>query len=253
WHGIPTHLQGILELRLQSKNPTFDNSNPWPIQSVYEVAESHFKRSKYTSHLSHLPMLGIEEDSNEEEDSDDDYNYDSDSEEEYERECRKRRKLKALKKKKKTRTKTRQTSPTQVMIEEPSRNIKVPPEERGVEGLIERLNTMSIDDPHYGALYYQAVSQDKLGLVAQCIMRKPKQATRELQPHQYTPALERQPYPKGILPRQPTTQMSSKCYGCFDVGHSLRDCPKMSQLLNQGIISLDPNTFKYRLSDGQPI
>jgi len=34
---------------------------------------------------------------------------------------------------------------------------------------------MSLEDPRYGQLYYQAVKKDKGGLVAQCIRCKPLQ------------------------------------------------------------------------------
>ena len=46
-----------------------------------------------------------------------------------------------------------------------------PPEE--VEGLIQQLNTMSLDDPKYGQLYYKAAMNDTTGLVIQCIRRAP--------------------------------------------------------------------------------
>jgi len=112
---------------------------------------------------------------------------------------------------------------------------------------------MSLEDPQYGALYYQAVSKDPSGLAATCIMRKPKQVTRELPPHQYLIPQGQPTYPKGVLPRQPGMQMPSKCFGCFEIGHSLRDCPKMAQLINQGVVTLDPHNFKYRFPDGQPL
>jgi hypothetical protein len=67
WHGVPKHLQGIFELRLQSKFPTFDNSEPYPISSVQDIAQTYFKQSKFSSHLPHLPMLGFEEEEEEEE------------------------------------------------------------------------------------------------------------------------------------------------------------------------------------------
>ena len=259
WYGIPTHLQGIFELRLQGKLSAHDNTDPWPIQTIQEVAESYFKRSKFSSHLPHLPILGFEEEDEEEEESDYDYDYESDSDSDYERERRKRRKQKAVRRKKKKARGLAQHNPTQVISEEPSRNIVSPPEEKGLEGLIHCLNMMSLEDPHYGALYYQAVSRDPSGLVVQCITRKPKQVVASMQssrdppPHQYPTTPERQAYPRGMLPRQPGMQLPSKCFGCFEIGHSLRDCPKMAQLLNQGVVTLDSQTFKYRFPNGQPI
>ncbi len=78
WYGIPRHIQGVFELSLQAKNPSYDNSQPWPIQSVQEVAEAYFKRSKFSSQLPHLPTLGIVEDDDEEDETDDENENDSD-------------------------------------------------------------------------------------------------------------------------------------------------------------------------------
>jgi hypothetical protein len=260
WYGIPHHLQGILESRLHAKNPTFDTSQPWPIDSIKEIAEMYFRRTKFTSQLPHLPSLGYEED--EDEDSDSDYEYDSYDSDDYDDDRNYRHKHKSKKKKKKSKSKSkRDYPPTQTVFEEPSRNIVSPPEEKGMEGLIQRLNTMSLDDPQYGTLYYQAVSKDKSGLVAQCINRKPKQISlptvqapfRDIPPHRDPPREMQQPYSRGIIPRQPGMQMSNKCYGCFDIGHPLRDCPKMAQLINRGEVRLDPQTLKYLLPNGQPL
>ena len=259
WYGIPKSLRSILEVRLQARDPIFDNSQPWPITTVQNVAEGYFKRSKFTSQLPHLQSIGVEED-DEDSDSDDS---DSDDSDDYDSD-RKHRKYKAKKKKKKKKVKSKskqELNPTQVRIEEPSRNIMAPSrnDEIPMDTLIDRLNTMSLKDPQYGKLYYQAVSQDKTGLVAQCISRKPIQINptessypRDSPPHQYSNQAP-QTYPRGILPRVPGMQNSYKCYGCFESGHSLRDCGKMAQMVNRGVVTLDPQTFKYRLSDGQPI
>ena len=47
------------------------------------------------------------------------------------------------------------------------RKINVPPEE--VDGIIQQLNTMSLDDPRYGQLYFKAVHMDGTGLAEKCI------------------------------------------------------------------------------------
>jgi hypothetical protein len=248
WHGVPKHLQGIFELRLQSKFPTFDNSEPYPISFVQDIAQTYFKRSKFSSHLPHLPMLGFEEEEEEEEeDTDEEYDYSSSDEEYAKRQCRK---LKAKKKKKKARTQSKSEPYTQIISEEPSRRIELPPEENDVGGLIQRLNQMSIDDPAYGHLFFQAVSQDRTGLAEKCIMCKPKQilfqpSNRDPPPHQYPSSQAYQPYPKGILPRQPGVQRPTRCIGCFETSHLLRDCPQMAQLLKRKAGPIDPKTLWY--------
>ena len=115
---------------------------------------------------------------------------------------------------------------------------------------------MSLEDPQYGALYYKAVKGDQSGLVAQCIHRRPKQITssrpfRELPPHQEAPPI-RPPYSRGIPSQMPNQAIpnNGRCFGCFETGHSLRQCPKMANMVYKGLVSLDHN-LKYRLPDGQ--
>jgi len=80
-----------------------------------------------------------------------------------------------------------------------------------MEDIILQLNTMSLDDTRYGVLYYKAVKDDHSGLIAQCIKRKPVQATtarqfnREpLPPQNQIPQNPiRPPYQRGILLHMP--------------------------------------------------
>ncbi len=254
--GIPDDLRQLFEVRLQAKNPTFYISNPWPINLVQDVAEVHFQRNKFTDKLFHLPALEIGRRHEEDEDDDDsDDDYDSEEDEDYEDElCRQRRR--PIKKKPKAQKKPFRNLPSiQIRKEEPSRRIVPPAEESGMEGIIHQLNTMSLENPQYGALYYKAVNNDHSGLVAQCINRRPKQLTnnrinREPPPHQEQPI--RPPYFRGILPQMPGQNISnntSKCFGCFETGHQLCHCPKMGNMVYKGIVTLDSN-LKYRLQDG---
>ncbi|KDR84200.1 hypothetical protein GALMADRAFT_205918 [Galerina marginata CBS 339.88] len=51
-----------------------------------------------------------------------------------------------------------------------------------------------------------------------------------------------------------SSQMTSRCYGCFGTGHMLGDCPRMHELLNQGILAFDQPTRKYFMKNsGLPI
>ena len=231
WYGIPKHLRGILELRLQAREPSHDISFPWPMALVQKIAEAYFKRSKFSTQLSHLPSYGY--DGEEEDSSGSDYDSDSDDSDDLEQYRKHKQKKKKKMKQKKMKSKSK--PPTQIVVEEPSRKIVPPPEEREVEGLIQRLNTMSLDDPQYGTLYYQAVTRDKTGLVAQCIRVpepsgtvKPSQPafSRDPPPHQSRMNYgQQQTYPRGILPRQPgmphNMQSSLKCHGCFETNHML--------------------------------
>ena len=255
WYGIPRHLQSVLDSKLLAKYPAFDTTEPWPVAAVNEVAEAHFKRNKFAERLLHLPALGLEEDYEPyEEEESEDSEYDSDSE--YEE--RRRHKARMRKKNKKpSRAKQDFLPPTRILHEEPSRNIVPPPEEKGIEGLIKHLNTMSLEDPSYGTLYYQAVSRDRTGFAAQCITRKPIQSSANRNPREYSFQSRMNPpsYPRGILPRNPQVGMMQqpRCYGCGDPSHSMRDCPKLANLVLNKVITIDPHNFRYRFPDGKPI
>ena len=198
WFGIPESLRTIFDSKLQVKYPTYDSSSePWPIEQIEEVAEVYFQRNKFSDKLIHLSTLGIGNKNDSEEE--DDYNYfDSDEEDEEDEEEERNRylqrlKKKSLKKKSKLPKPSKEPLPVKLLKEEPSRKITAPPEDGNIEALIHRLNTMSLEDPRYGVLYFKAISKDTTGLAAQCINRKPRQEssnkpfTCDPPPHQVLP------------------------------------------------------------------
>jgi hypothetical protein len=160
WYGISPHLQKIIEEKLYINHPHFDTIDPWPIDYLDEVANTYFKRNKFPQRLGDLPLTEryARRDYETEEESDSESEDDSDDEN-YHRRHRT--------KKKKTKAKRKTTPQTQILPDEPMRKISVPQEE--VEGLIHQLNTMSLDDPKYGPLYYKAVKSDSTGLAVRCI------------------------------------------------------------------------------------
>ena len=264
WFGIPESLRNVLDQKLQAKYPSHDTAaKPWSMEEVQEVAETYLKRNTYSDRLYHLPALGImkrhdddESDDESEEDSDDDYE-----------KARKQWKKEKEKKKKKEKSAfkfDRKPLPLQTLKEEPSRAIVAPPEDGRIESMIHQLNTMSLEDPRYGSLYYKVVKDDSKGLAAQCIMRKPKQQNFERPiprdvPPRFNPPPSvpvQPPYPRGIIPypdgRPVPRPDPPKCYGCMEIGHVLRYCPKVSNMLSRKVITLD-NNFKYRFPDGQLI
>ena len=256
WYGIPSHIRTIFEEKLYARHPNHDLSDPWPIEYVGHIADLHFKRDKFSEKLVHLPALGIEMESDYDSDESDLDSDSDDSEYEYERRVRKKRSSKKRKYKHKER-KLRLTRP--VLEEEPMRKIHPPPEE--IEGIIEQLNTMSINDPKYGQLYFKAVSNDKTGIAAKCIRRSPVQEAGNKRPEP-SQRLNTIPtsivYPNNNMPRQTVNNQlpyrrPNHCYGCFDSDHTLRDCPEIAKLINKGVIKFDPQTRKYHLKDGQPL
>jgi hypothetical protein len=264
WYGIHEGLRSTLEVRLQNKYPTHDTAiEPWSVAQVQEVAETYLKRNTYSDRLYHLPALGVQK-RFEDEDEDEDNDNHSDDEDDYEEERRPQRKKKNPKKKSKPLLNLHRTLPqVQITKEEPSRRIVPPPEDGRIEDIIHQLNTMSLEDPHYGSLYYKAIKDDHTGLVAQCITRKPGSTTLERTTSRAPPPHQNQPpptqprysYPRGIFPQIPgqyTPGNSMQCYGCFGTGHRLRDCPKMANLVFKKIITLD-NNFRYRFADGEEL
>ena len=164
WYGIAPHLQKVFEEKLYINYPHFDTSNPWPIDYLDEVANVYFKRNKFLQRLGYLPVTEyyVQKEYETEEDSDYDSEDDSDDDKyTYRKKCNLRKK----------RARGKKAPPTQVTPDEPKRRASSPPEE--VEGLIQQLNTMSLDDPKYGQLYYKAAMNDTTGLAIQCIRRAP--------------------------------------------------------------------------------
>jgi len=170
WLGIPASLRTFFEDKLFSRHPAHDASNPWSISQVAGVAESHFKRGKYSDRLLQLPNKFIRTHELEYPSSDSGSNSDnSGSNSDSEREDHKKHKINR-KKLDKYRKSSRKPATHQIK-EDRTRVISAPQEE--IEGIISKLNTMSIDDPNYGLLYYKALSSDPSGLIAQCIRRIP--------------------------------------------------------------------------------
>ena len=251
WYGIAPHLQKAFEEKLYINYPHFDASNPWPIEYLDEVANIYFKRNKFPQRLGYLPVTEhyAQKDYETEEDSD----YDSDDESDDEDYAY--RKKRTLKKKK---AKAKKAPITQVMSDDPMRKVPSPPEE--VENLIQQLNTMSLDDPKYGQLYYKAAMSDTTGLAVQCIRRAPM---TEKSPGIIQRGLP--PPPRGLAPsfpnslptRSPTSYpqqpRSNKCYGCFETTHIMADCPMLAKLVAKGAIQYNQQTRKYCQPNGQPI
>ncbi len=251
WYGIAPHLQKAFEEKLYINYPHFDASNPWPIDYLDEVANIYFKRNKFPQRLGYLPVTEhyAQKDYETEEDSDYDSDDESDDEDYAYRKKRTLRKRKAKAKKAPT---------TQIMSDEPMRKVPSPPEE--VEGLIQQLNTMSLDDPKYGQLYYKAAMNDATGLAVRCIRRAPMterpsgivQQNLPLPPQGPSPS-----FPNSIPVHSSNSYQqqprSNKCFGCFEVTHIMADCPKLAKLVATGVIQYNQQTQKYCQTNGQPI
>jgi hypothetical protein len=277
WFEIPTNLRDIFEEKLYARYPNHNTDDPWPIDYITTIADAHFRCNKFTQKLTHLPALGIDVDHGYSDDSDTDMeseDSDNDSDDsDYETYRRCKRRTSKKKKSKTTKTHQQKSSPvTKQRKEECLHKINVPPEE--VDGIIQQLNTMSLDDPRYGQLYFKAVHMDETGLAEKCIRRQPKQELPTLgspttfgrirrpeQPH-VNNSLPQFTRPNNILiiarnsenaVRGDSPMTLNKCYGCFEPSHMLGECPKMADMIRKGLIKLDPQMRKYCLPDGNQI
>jgi len=280
WLGLPLGLKEILEDRLIGRYPTHNTSNPWQIEQISAVAESHFKRGKYSDRLLQFPNRFAPAEDTEyasESESESDQ-YDSDSDSDYDRRRKSRKHRHRRRKLKKSREKPKKQTETRQIEEDRSRTISAPQEE--MDGIISKLNSMSIQDPAYGQLYFNALKSDPTGIMAQCITRKPLQenmlptpATFTASPvpppsRYYPPASSSQPqfrrptpttYPNSMPLRNqgpfnaPPSQAQfrpNQCFGCHDPQHRMRDCPKMAEMVKKGILYFDAN-HRYLFRDGR--
>ncbi|KAH8069337.1 hypothetical protein BXZ70DRAFT_873315, partial [Cristinia sonorae] len=109
-----------------------------------------------------------------------------------------------------------------------------------VETLIEQMGKLSLDDPHYSLLFYQATKLDPY--VAQCVAsplrsRSNTQQNRFSRPPMANVAIindppARNPEPRSNTYRQPFRP--SGCYACSERGHIMAGCPKLLLALDQG-------------------
>ncbi|KAJ7750656.1 hypothetical protein DFH07DRAFT_775000 [Mycena maculata] len=243
-------------------------STPYEISEVCAAAESYFKRDKFSMMLIGADRFGIE---SMDETSDDDSSEEESSEDESDRERRKRQKKKKLLKRKK-----RSTS-TEALMDTKYDNIKKDVKSEEVEGMIRQLNSMSLDDPSYGATYFKVLSMDTTGIAVKCITRTPRVQTnyaprpaRSYPSEQTAPQTVASPatYPNSVplnggaaysrppasqtYPR-PDTPRSDSCYGCHDKEHRISDCPKLRELIQNGVIKRDEATRRLTWPDGTPI
>src|SRR6266699_3069905 len=106
------------------------------------------------------PLKYQHEDDNDSES--DDSSSDSDSDSDYD--TKRRRKLKKKKKAKRSKkTVDKDIKPVQ----------QFQGSDHEIEGMIQQLNTMSLQDPKYGQLYYKVMTLDTTGLAQKCVYREP--------------------------------------------------------------------------------
>jgi len=163
----------VLE-NLLIKEPNHNISNPWTVKQICDAAEQYFKQDKFSDMLLHAELFaihntdftGFDTGSDTESDTDSESNNDS-----RHLQCKhkhvKRNKYKTHAEKLK---KAENTVPTPAELEQTHKYQGTSGE---IENMIQQLNTMSLDDPHYGHLYYKVLLLDKTGITQKCIYREP--------------------------------------------------------------------------------
>ncbi|KAJ7120477.1 hypothetical protein C8R43DRAFT_959921 [Mycena crocata] len=144
--------------------PIWTAPTPYEISEVCAAAESYFKRDKFSMMLIGADRLGIE---SMDETSDEDTSDEESSEDDSDREKRKRQKKKKILRRKK------RASSAESLTDNKYDTAKKDVKTEEVEGMIRQLNSMSLDDPSYGATYFKVLSMDTTGIAAKCV-RAPK-------------------------------------------------------------------------------
>ncbi|KAJ7179496.1 hypothetical protein C8R46DRAFT_1028992 [Mycena filopes] len=176
WVGIEHHLQQELKTAINTKHPNRDKAYAPTMAQVKEAAEEYFKRDQFPATMMDAREFGFfglhvsDSDNSDSSSSSTSTSDNDDSEEEHTKKWKRKLKAKLAKKKERTGKKVHKSSRHKEEAEvtrEDDRISKVDPKTNDVEEIIERLNTMNIRDPHYGAVYYKAIRMDPLA--SKCI------------------------------------------------------------------------------------
>ncbi|KIY49013.1 hypothetical protein FISHEDRAFT_73062 [Fistulina hepatica ATCC 64428] len=212
-------------------------SIPWTEQELDKEMKELYNQQHFDAVIPTAEQLGIdppEEDSAS--DTESDYSDDdSDSEEEYRKSHHhfKKHKKKSSSSKGHKQPITISSRPRTPVP--PTTSSRSKPQSEIIEGMIKQLNSMSISDPEYGAIYYRTLSMDTTGYAVKCITRQPLgQGTNS----NSTPNLRSRS--SGILnvsqpPQKPP--YGTQCFGCNGSGHRVPDCPELIELEGLGLIT----------------
>ncbi|KAJ6552007.1 hypothetical protein DFH09DRAFT_1086128 [Mycena vulgaris] len=284
WLGIHITLRRELDVIIRAQHPKRDTSKAPPMEHVKEAAEEYFKRDQFPANLLDARDYGYyglheadtensEDSSSSSESSRSTSSEDSDTDED--RQWKKKFKGKLAQKKKDKKGKESRTTRRDRRKDEleVTRDIdcatKMDQGTSEVAEIIEKLNTMNIRDPHYGAVYYKALKMDPL--VVQCIQREPLRIhdsppvphfnTQQRPPPPHMDITPRQSwkveaggpatYPNNIIPGE--RSFNPGCYGCAQTGHQINNCAAILSLLERGLIRRNPETQRFTMRDGAPI
>ncbi|KAL0060438.1 hypothetical protein AAF712_012807 [Marasmius tenuissimus] len=260
WLGIPLFLQQILESQLRARKPNRDISEPYPVDEVSEVAESYFHRSHFKTMVPDAGMFGVLKNEDSGEDSDNEEDTDSELDDlEVWKKTKAHRKLEKKLLERMTASK-KETSPHKaVPSAEVARTTTFQGPQEEVADLISRLNSMQLENPEYGVLYYRAVKMDPES--KECIRRSPPSVVQTSITHPNIAPISADNRPYVPITRdgravqlypfegRPPSSSRVTCFGCGIVGHRIGDCPEVAGKLRSAEIKRDPVSRQFVLPD----
>ncbi|KAK7439757.1 hypothetical protein VKT23_017332 [Stygiomarasmius scandens] len=256
WFGIDSkfrkHTLGP-DLKLKEPKTTGD---PWSEDVINKYMERYFARGTFEEEESDSESDSSDDSSSDSDsDSSDSDSYDSDSSSDSDRGykySRKKRNSKTLKgkgpTKKKTKAPRNSSKDSSTSIEKATQ----PSSKNEVEDLIDQLSKMSIDDPQYSLTYYKAI---KLDPECKSFLTAPAMRTSTVRNTFPRSNPFRNDTPRDLPPHlDPTSRLPPRqCYGCGEVGHGLRYCPKLNELVKADKVTMDPNGRYVMKGTGQSI
>ncbi|KAK7460789.1 hypothetical protein VKT23_008717 [Stygiomarasmius scandens] len=260
WFGIDSRFRKhTLGPDLKLKEPKEKTGDPWPEDTIDKYMERYFARGTFEEEES-----GSDSDSSEDSTSDSDSDSDSDSSESssssdsdsggrYKSGRKGNNKVKRGKKfiKKKPKA-SKSVSRDSAASSASTEKAPLSPNKDEVEELIDQLSKMSIDDPQYSLTYYKAIKLD------------PECKSFLTAPAARIPTLRSAPPPRPTLPRSDVARdlpphmdlnrpPPRQCFGCGEIGHGLRYCPKVNELVKAEKVTTDPNNRYVMKNTGQSI
>ncbi|KIK32935.1 hypothetical protein CY34DRAFT_18704 [Suillus luteus UH-Slu-Lm8-n1] len=189
WEGIYKKLRIKIETRLMAKDPDRDLSEAFPVDRVIAIAEKLLHRDRFDADLL-LSEVETESESDSSTEENSDVNTDSESSESEAEFFRKKKKANEPKVKKEVKKslKTAKGNVKEAKVKtskDKKPGITSPEPMDEMEGLIKRMNSISLDDPDYALYYYRATRIDPTikELIAAPIMKKGNNNQAEYKPN----------------------------------------------------------------------
>ncbi|KAJ7641992.1 hypothetical protein FB45DRAFT_737732, partial [Roridomyces roridus] len=262
WLGIHQNLRMLLETYILQRHPHRDNT-PYTIDQVNAAAEWYFRRNKPETIIVNASEYGIQADNDLSGDESNDSDSSDDSDSEYEA-YRKRLRDKQRKKKKHSRDKKKIERTPEIKTQKYSGN------EDEVASMIRKLNGMKIEDPEYAPMYYKVITSDNTGVAVNCV-RAPVGRSRAPTPFRpstegssgntgamATPGRPPLTYPNNIplgdrrvnFAPNPGYPAEQGCFGCGTMGHQIRECPQVKDLVTRNIVHYNPESRRLNMNSG---